>query len=95
MSTLFIVRWQLVLIMLFIESVLLPIGAAAQWRTNEGAQPALATGVESMHRISVDGKQRLYVVHIPLSHPEHPALVINMHGGGGTAMGWEKVTGMD
>jgi polyhydroxybutyrate depolymerase len=46
-------------------------------------------------QITAGGVERSYLLHVPAKLPAHPALIIALHGGGGTAEGMEKLTGFD
>ncbi len=70
-------------------------------RTNPSPGPTavhpdtlLAPGdhVVSLHH---DGRDRRYLVHVPASAGSTPALVVALHGGGGTAQGFKDENGLD
>jgi polyhydroxybutyrate depolymerase len=71
--------------------MLLPLQALAQ----TSVAPSYQKNFEPSRTISIEGKQRTYVLHIPATRPKHPALVLNFHGGGGLAGRWAAITGMN
>jgi polyhydroxybutyrate depolymerase len=58
------------------------------------AAPASATGTRT-GTITVGGLARTYLLHVPQHLASKPALVVNLHGGGGTAAGQEQLSGFD
>jgi len=64
-------------------------------RRNVVMTPTAAASSTISHSIVVGGLTRTYLLHRPSNLPPHPAVVISLHGGGGTAAGQERLTGYD
>ena len=58
------------------------------------AAPLLAPG-DYRFTLTSGERERSYLVHMPASHPAMPAVILSFHGGGGSARGQLKYSGMN
>ena len=61
---------------------------------NGNGQASQGPGTET-HTLTSGGMSRTYIEHIPANHPDHPALVVILHGADSTAAGVESNTNFD